>query len=316
MDISDGNGMVQGPMGPMSVGEMLDRSFKTVLRNWKAFLLVSLLGLVPMLIYMGTIFGQISDVQTMALLGPTPGVADQMELDVIGNMMGGYSLSLLMSLLLGPLLFGAIVTISAQAFVGREISVGEALRATASRYWPQLGTLLALIVVAFGSLFVMSIAGLIFAVPFALAFGSGALILAPFTVLFVAWIGGLVLLVYIVFWDQVVMVEGISGFSALSRSYHLAKGQFWRLLGLGITFYLLAVLMIMLVALPLGLIAALAPGATTMWIMGVGLLLAYSGVTPFVLTGITLTYFDLRMRKEGLDLEMLAQSSAEAPVTP
>lgn len=95
--------------------------------------------------------------------------------------------------------------------------------------------------------------------------------------------------------------------SALSRSWSLTRGSRWRMFWLLVTMALLLYVplvglgAIAAVAVPGGLLG-LAPGMLTVAVVGVVQILLY----PLFYCVLTVAYYDLRVRKEGFDLEVLA----------
>jgi len=101
--------------------------------------------------------------------------------------------------------------------------------------------------------------------------------------------------------SQVVVLESVSADVAMKRSWHLTKGFKGKVFGLGCV----AFLIVLLPSLALGMVAALLPGGEgTATALGDFVALA---VTPLFTSAFTLLYYDLRVRKEAFDLEMLTQ---------
>jgi hypothetical protein len=107
----------------------------------------------------------------------------------------------------------------------------------------------------------------------------------------------------------VLMLEGLGGWSALRRSMSLVQGRWWATFG-----RLISVLLMYIVALiVIGIIAgAIERGVNitnvTLFVIVAGI---FQGVitifvTPFIAAAITVIYIDLRVRKEALDIELLA----------
>jgi uncharacterized membrane protein len=175
----------------------------------------------------------------------------------------------------------ATVFVVSESYLGHPLKAAGALKRAA----PLLGrlivcSLLLVIVVFFGFLFFM-IPGIVLLCGLLLAFPS--LVLEP----------------------------GSSPTGALSRSWSLTKGSRWRMLGLLVT--LLVLLYVPLIAL--GAIATLVlpsdpggerltPGLLTLAVVGVMQMLLY----PLIYCVLTVAYYDLRVRKEGFDLEVLAST--------
>lgn len=178
---------------------------------------------------------------------------------------------------------GATVFIVAESYLGRPISAREAL----ARAAPYLGRIL------------------ICSLLMSLVVGVGFLLLfVPGIILAV----GLVLAV-----PAVVLEPSTSVTGALSRSWELTRGSRWRIFGLGVT---LMVLLYVPVVAVTGLFAMLVPStsirlgpASAASIVALSIAgLVQMFIYPLFYCVLTVTYYDLRVRKEGFDLELLASS--------
>ena len=196
-----------------------------------------------------------------------------------------YGLSLVVLNLIAT---GATVFIVSESYLGRPLGAREAL----SRSTPYIGRILVC------SMLIAFIVGLGF-----------MLMVIPGVILAV----GLALAI-----PAVVLESGSSATAALSRSWELTRGSRWRILGLGVT--LLILLYIPFVAIT-GLLAVVLPqasgerfGAASVWTVAA---IAVGGVVqmfiyPLFYCVLTVTYYDLRVRKEGFDLELLASTLQSA----
>jgi uncharacterized membrane protein len=110
----------------------------------------------------------------------------------------------------------------------------------------------------------------------------------------------------------VVLEPGLSPSAALSRSWELTRGARWRIFGLGLT--LIVLIYVPFIAITT-LLALLIPSGqafrTDSWPMIV--VLAAGGIVqmfiyPLFYCVLTVAYYDLRVRKEGFDLELLAST--------
>jgi hypothetical protein len=104
----------------------------------------------------------------------------------------------------------------------------------------------------------------------------------------------------------VVAVEGLGPFASLGRATRLARARYWPTLGIallmGLTSWLLRTA---LSALPQALAGWV--GLDRAWpILALGGIAAEVIVVPFVAAATVLLYLDLRVRTEGLDIEMAA----------
>ncbi len=125
---------------------------------------------------------------------------------------------------------------------------------------------------------------------------------------------GLIVLVRTSFVAQANVLEGAGPVAGVGRSWALSKGNAWRVLGgIGLAWLLLFVVLfgLQMVAGVAGLLI----GGTAM-LMVASLVVSALGMAliyPLVPIVGTLMYFDLRIRREGLDLELMADALAPAP---
>ena len=311
------------PLHPLSFGQLLGASFGVIRWNAKATIVPALLiGLLQSGLLLGGAaafaFGAIDRVQRAA------NDADRAQI-LAGVIGGGVAFSLVavvITVFTSALLQGMLVTVVARAALGERVGIGQALRAALKRVLPLIGVALllgALQVVALGLL-----ALLVFAIAQA---GDTGVVLAVLT----AVVGGLLLVVAYAFITiklttvpSTIVLEGLGVFASIRRSWVLVRGRFWR------TFGLLALVVVMvsaasqLVTLPFSVLGGalgglLFPNAgtdsadlqssivplliSTVPGTAVGVLVAGIGQVAQV-GAVVLVYLDLRMRREGLDLDL------------
>jgi hypothetical protein len=110
------------------------------------------------------------------------------------------------------------------------------------------------------------------------------------------------------------LTEGTKGFKSLKRSYRLVRGRWWPAFVVVILGYLLA-------GIVAGALTGLAAGLTgfdetdAAAIIANYVATAISDVltTPFIAAFLVVLYFDLRVRKEAFDLQLLAQQIGVEP---
>ena len=124
---------------------------------------------------------------------------------------------------------------------------------------------------------------------------------------------GFLFFVRFAFGSVVVVLEGTKGTKALRRSWRLSKKHFWKIIGTLFLAGLLTSVVGGILQLPLTAVGA-ALGSAGWILAGVGAALAGIVTRPFAAVIGVLLYFDLRIRKEGLDLAIMAQElSASRP---
>jgi hypothetical protein len=185
---------------------------------------------------------------------------------------GPWLLNALLSLMLGALGTGASTYVVSQSYLGEETHAGAAL----GRMVPYLGRIILLsilttILVFFGFMLLL-IPGFIVACGLALSMPA-------------------------------LVVEGIPGpAGALQRSWTLTRGYRGKVfLAMLVTFLIFSIPFV-----GLGMLAAVFGGGGLIFaIVTVALSVL---ITPLIYVTLTVLYYDLRVRKEGFDLEMLAQA--------
>lgn len=134
----------------------------------------------------------------------------------------------------------------------------------------------------------------------------GAMVLTfAVAVALISVVGWIVLVVRWLFLPQAIVLEGTSAIGGLRRSWHLTRGSFWRVFGYAIVIFL--IIAILQLALG-GLIAAALSVAGPSGARVLGQLLGAAVnvlVRPFGFITLTLLYYDLRVRNEGFDLEVM-----------
>lgn len=176
----------------------------------------------------------------------------------------------------------AVVLIVSDVYLGREVSIGSALKRTLARFGSILGAAL--------------VGGIVFVLG-----------------LLACLVPGIIVLIVIFAMPMAVVLEGCTAWDAFERSKNLARDHWGRI---AVT-YVLAYLLAFVASLGLGVVAVLAGGA---WMGRLFNVLGGAMFAPFVLVVGTLLYYDLRIRKEGFDIEMLvnevdalAPAAAETP---
>lgn len=117
----------------------------------------------------------------------------------------------------------------------------------------------------------------------------------------------------------VLMLEGIKGFKALQRSISLVSGRWWATLGRLLAALLLYIVLAIILGVIVGaLTRGLSVSNVTVWLIISGALSAVVSIllSPFIAAVITTVYIDLRVRKEALDLELLASGMARPSAAP
>ena len=296
-------------MAPMRVGQLLDGAFKLYRMHFRT--LIPLVALVVVPAQLVILVATVATLQPVLVdLGPETVTVEQPASWVT------WGSAAVQVLFVTPFLTAAVVRTAADAFLGHPTGVGRAYRAALPRVHSILWVS---ILTAIGVGLVVAPVAVI-----AVALGTtgGQAGAALFVVLIVAvMVPVFFLLLRWLFATSAVVIEDVRGTRALARSWSLARGLTGKVLGT----MLLAGLIVLGLILIVGIVAAivLLPTGGQLLESGQGPgpgFYAFSAVfntittlvsTPFTTLVIVLLYFDARMRKEGFDLEMMAQQLGE-----
>jgi hypothetical protein len=250
----------------MGVGELLDAAIKLYRSQWKSLMAIVAIALVPITFLQVFLTREIGSPFTESTI-------TQAELE--STVLTSIVLGAIQFLVVQPFLIAAVARASADVYLGRPVLVGPTFRFAVSRIH---------------SILWISIL-------------SGLAILLGFVLLIVP---GVILLVRYYFGTTVLVVEGHKGSKALGRSWRLAKGHFWKILGTILLASILASVVEGVLSIP-GSAVFGAIGTAGWPFYAIGLSLAAIVTTPFTTLISVLLYFDLRIRKEAFDLEIMAQ---------
>lgn len=296
------------PLHPMTVGDILDGAFRLMKADLRSLLPVVAVFVVPLQLVAAFaqrnvlggagIFDAMSD-PSLASEGSFATDADA----IVGVVAG------LLNLLVLPFLAGAVSQIVSASYLGRRLGAGEALRATWSRFWALFG---GWVVVHVLELVGLVVAGVVFV---GLALSGSVVAGAAIGVLLALLVGLPVLLAAMalsVATAPAIMVERLGPVAGVRRSWSLVRRRFFPVLGIALLAGLVATVLgqiLGFVPTVLGLVIGLEGG----WVLlAVGAIVTALITEPIVAIVATLLYFDLRIRFEGFDLEVMAAELASS----
>ena len=306
------------PLRPLTLGTVLSASFQVLRRNPRPTFGFSLLVTgVVLLVGLGTL--------GFVLVWASSRIANADQADAQTLTAGSVAIGLLGVLLLGALslvgsalLQGVISLEVARGTVGEKLRLAGLVRAARGRIgvligWSAAlsGVILLVILVLFGVTLLFAtiggVAGAVVGILFGLVAFAGALVLA-------AWVGTRVSLV-----PSVLMLERLPLRGAIVRSWSLTRGYFWRTFGILLLVLVIVQIVSSIISTPINILAsfgstlinpngddqALIVGFIVVSTLTVIVTLLFSAIAAVIQSATpALLYIDLRMRKEGLDLEL------------
>lgn len=276
---------------PLSFGEILDQAFSLFRRLFVPLVLVQIICtgvIIPLQLFVAAGGRQFSAL---------------------------YLVTLLINMIASALASAAVALLISENYLGRTLSAGGALKLAV----PKIGPVI-LLSMALGLVLIVS------AIPAGIAFVSGMAMLAPLgmgtagaaTLERLPMAGGLVLAGFALLLvplavfaglavsTPALVIEDIGAGSALQRSWALTRRFRLRTIGL----LLLTAILIGIPFMGVTLIVTMFAGEVAILLAQALSILVLLMLTPLIYCVLTLLYYDLRVRKEGFDLQVLADSLA------
>ena len=255
-------------MRPLEIGDLLDETFRMYRRHFVLFAGLSLIFAIPTAAVTGytlfTLFNTVLKPGSRVVIEPT--------------ILIWYGIFLLVTLALVPFQYGAVTYAACESALGRPVTLSGVLRGVLRRYFPLLGYMVLISVMAI------------------------AFCLLPLWIWI--WVGWCVVM-------PVMFMEKVGLLEAMGRSWRLVQGRWWRtflvLFLMFVVYYVVSLALRAFVALGQTLLQLVLSQLVVVWIAAATSAIVDSLVYPVVQITIVLIYFDLRVRKEGLDLFQQAQ---------
>ena len=253
---------------PLEIGDLLDETFRMYRRHFVLFAGLSVICAIPTAAVTGfTLYTLFNTVLK-------PGSRVVIEPTILI----WYAGFLLVTLALVPFQYGAVTYAACESALGRPVTLSGVLQGVVRRYFPLLGymLLISLMFIAF--------------------------CLLPLWIWI--WVGWCVVM-------PVMFIENVGLIEAMGRSWRLVQGRWWRtllvLFLMFVVYYVVSLALRAFLALGQALLQLVLSQLVIVWISAATSAIVDSLVYPLIQIAIVLIYFDLRVRKEGLDLFQQAQ---------
>jgi hypothetical protein len=319
------------PLRPLSFGTILGSSFRVIRRNPAPTFGLSVLLYGFITIVYVAVLGTVLALLVSRVNSATSSTDSQ---TILAGSIGLIALTALipvgLTVIAGGILQGIISLEVSRATLGEKLRIRGLWRLARGRFGALIGWSLLLT----GALMVyIVIAALVLGVAIGIAGASSASsssnssIGAFVGVVFLAFILGL-LFAAVASWigtklslvPSAIMLERLTMREAMARSWQLTNGNFWRTFGTQLLISFIVSAASQIVTTPISLIGGIVLGLTnptgdvTSSIASIVVLYVVIGIVTVVVgavglvtqtSALTLIYIDIRMRKEGLDLELL-----------
>lgn len=298
------------PLRPLGLGELLDGAFTGIRRNPRATL-----GLAAILMTIAAVAQAVVSFylvgQTTSLAAqPTQAITSDELYRLLSQTLGTLSISILVQIISTTVLTGMLTTVFGSAVLGRPISMAQAWRAVRPRLWRLLGVTLLTTVIMLGVVAV----GVAIPVGLAVA-GAPTVLWAVAAVICAVLVICASVFCFVVFTvcTPAVMLEDTGVLASVRRSYRLTIRSFWRVLLIMVLTELIVIVVggvlqtpFSLGQLPMMLSDDPSTGQQLLSVVlsTIGAIISTTITMPFVAGVGALLYVDLRMRREGLDLQL------------
>lgn len=269
---------------PLSLGEILDRSFLLYRRNFVLFLGIAA---IPQLFVLALNLAQVSLGISRNPVQPGRPVASP-------NLPPAAAPAIILIGLIGIVVYlvtyllaqGATVSAVSELYLGRSTTIGESLRKSRA----ELGVL------------------------FGVSMLNGLVTLIGFVLLIIP---GVYLACRLLIAVPAAMIENLGPRESLERSFALTKGSAGRSFMILVVYFIILIALMSLLTGPIGVASAATrgnPELARLWalLMPVSQSVVTVIVTPILLIALSVFYFDLRVRKEAFDLQMMLNPSSSA----
>ncbi len=306
------------PLRPLALGTILGAAFQVLRRNPRPTFGFSLLVTSVITVVALGVVGAVSFLAVARTVTATGTDAETLAAGSVAMVVLSALVPIALGVVGGAILQGIIALEVARGTLGQKLTLGGLFRAARGRIGALIGWSALLTIALVTGIVVISLvlalivaiggqAGIVIAVLLGLLLGLGGVVL-------VAWLATKLSLV-----PSVLLLERLPLRAAVARSWSLTGGYFWKTLGIQLLVLVIINVATSIVTAPLSLILGLGTAlinpngdmnaAITTLVVVYVLTLVVSlvfGALAAVVQAATpaLIYIDIRMRKEGLDLEL------------
>jgi hypothetical protein len=279
---------------PLGIGEVLDGGIKVVMRHWRVMVGCAA-GIVVPLVVLGILIQASADPEQLRLSTDTTTDSSSGSNGAVFGGAVALSAVIWVAALVANL---ACYRAAGDAWAGEPPSVSSSLRQGVRRLVPYIGMQLIVVLTYVVIVAIISTIGPV-----------GLILLVP-----LVWLWPFFQIA-----QPILVLERIGPIKSLRRAFGLVRGAWWRTFWTLVLATLLLLVVFFIVGLALGLVfAAFArdsevSGAIARFIVDA---LALSIALPYAAAINTVVYYDRRVRREGLDLQLQAGAPRWAPPSP
>jgi hypothetical protein len=254
---------------PLSVGEILDAGFRLFRHRFGTLVGCIFVPIVPFYI-LGTIIVGSTDPTAFDVNAPV---------DNSGTAVVGRLIDQLLSSIAAAVAVAACFKAISAAYLGERAGVGDSLRYAAGRFLPLIVAYIVMVIILVPAFIALIIPGIWISVKLSMTFPA-------------------------------LVCEKAGPFKSIGRSWELTKDNWWRVFG---TLLVVFILMFVITLALGGVLGAVLLSSDSMGELAFAVLTTLIGLLiaaityPLIAAVVTVMYYDLRVRNEGFDLQLLAR---------
>lgn len=306
------------PLRPLTLGTMLGAAFQVLRRNPRPMFGFSLLLTGVIFVVTLLVVGFVTVFALSRVNSATGADQNAVTAGSVATVILSGLVSVALSIIVTAILQSIVVLEVARGTLGEKLKLGGLWRAAKGRIGAVIGWSLLLAGAALAALIILAaVIGLI------VAFGGTAglvigiilgVLAAGAAVVLAFWLGTRLCLV-----PSALMLERLPLRAAITRSWSLTIGYFWKTLGIQLLVAVIVQTVAAIIGAPLqvllgfsgflvnpnGATDGLIAGAVVVYVITIIVTIVFGAIAAVIQSATTaLIYIDIRMRKEGLDLEL------------
>jgi hypothetical protein len=254
---------------PLSIGEMLDAGFKLFRQRFGTLMVCVLAPVVPLSIISTLIVASVDD-RAFDVDAPAIDSSSADVANLIDNILSGAAAAIAIA---------ACFKVISSAYLGERTDAASSLRYGLSRLGPLIVAYIAMSVGIGLGLIALLIPGIFLAIKWSMTFPA-------------------------------IVAERAGPFKAMGRSWDLTRGHWWRTFGTLLVVVLISFVLAFAILLALGAAVATSDSISELAfavLITVVTIIVLAVLYPLTAAIVTVVYYDLRVRNEGFDLQLLAR---------
>ena len=299
-----------GSLRPLGAGERIDAAIKIVRRSFLTFMKATMVVAIPVAVVSGVVLLSLSS--SFSNLSLDNSGTSTINTRSVQTIFGGFAVLELISLLSVTLITAIAVRIVANTYLGQpttwKAAVAFGIKRLHSVIWIELLT--GLLFAAVGVVFVLAALALS-------ATQSGGAVAVGLLLSLVAGVASVWFFVATSLAVPILMIEDVHGWKAIRRSMSLVRHKWWSTFGTVLLAFVLVLIGSGILRLIIGFALSLLGGGVAALVIEslvVSLLTTLLFASFYAAVSVVIT-IDLRVRKEGFDIQVLASQMGTSPTS-